>query len=387
MPAPDVLIVGGGVIGLSCGVELGRRGRSVTVLERGEVGAQTGPASWAGAGMLPPASLELAVTPRDRLRALSHARWDDWAAALREETSVEIGYSRRGSLHVSHPNLGGEFASGQEAEAYVTSLQQVGVRAARLRPDDGRLHAPGLSRDVSELIRVPAAGQVRNPRLLRALRGAGHGMVEVREGVPVRSLRRSGGRIVGVTTETGERIDAGAVLICGGAWTGGLLADAGFAAPVRPVRGQIALLRTRPGLFSATIECGRRYLVPRTDGRLIVGATQEEAGFHATTTAGGLAELLDFARTLAPVLEEATVERCWAGLRPGTPDGNPLLGRVPQADGEPYNRLLLAAGHFRDGLQQSPGTAAILADLIEGNAPAISLDGFAPDRFSKPEAE
>ena len=380
MPAPDVLIVGGGAIGLSCGVELARRNHvgngppgRVMVLERDEVGARTGAASWAGAGMLPPASLEAAATPHDRLRAFAHARWDDWAARLREDTGVEIGYERRGSLLVTHPDYGGGGAAEGHRQAWATVRE--------LPPGGGRVKCPGLSRDVTDAAFLPDAGQVRNPRLLRALRSAGYGGMTVREGVPVRSVRTAGRRAVGVTTDAGDRLDAGAVLICGGAWAGGLLADVGFAAPVRPVRGQMALLRCDRRPFGPTVECGGRYLVPRADGRVIVGATQEEAGFHAATTAAGVGDLLDFARTLFPPLAGAAVETTWAGLRPGTPDGAPLLGRVPHPEGGAFENLFVAAGHFRDGLQQSPATAAILADLIEGKASAVLLDGLEPGRF------
>ncbi|MFH5806436.1 glycine oxidase ThiO, partial [Alienimonas sp. DA493] len=380
MPSPDVLIVGGGVIGLSCGVELARRGRSVLLLERDAVGARTGAASWAGAGMLPPASLEHAESPRDRLRAFAHTRWDDWAAALREASGVDVGYERLGSLHVSHPELGGDFAA-EEAEQAAAAFRRGGVCAEWLPPEALRTEVPFLSREVAAVVRLPDAGQVRNPRLLRALRAAGGIRLEIREGTPVRAVRRLGGRAVGVMTEAGERLDAGAVLLCGGAWTGGLLAPLGFDAAVRPVRGQIALLRTPKRPFAPVIECGARYLVPRADGRTIVGATQEEVGFRPDTTAAGLAGLLDFAAALVPALGGAAVERCWAGLRPGTPDGNPLLGHVPGRDAGEIDGLFLAAGHFRDGLQQSPGAAAIVADLIEDRPPPVSLEGLAPGRF------
>ena len=378
MPAPDVLIVGGGVVGLSLARELSRRDRSVTVLERDAVGARTGAASWAGAGMLPPASREHAVAPLDRLRAYSHGLWDDWAAGLTEDAGVDPGYERRGTIEafLQPSGEGGE----DDPSPYLAARLSPGVRWEPLTPDHP--HRPPLGEAVAAAIRVPDAGQVRNPRLLKALRAAclSEG-VELREGIAVRSLRREGNRTPGVRTESGDQA-AGAVVVCGGAWTARLTAEVGFAPPIHPVRGQIALLRcdTRP--FLPTIECGPWYLVPRADGRVLVGATQEpEAGFDARTTVCGVAGLLDFARQLVPSLRDAAVERTWAGLRPGSPDGVPLLGRVPSPCGGRFENLFVAAGHFRDGLQQSPGTAAILADLLDGLPPAIDLDGFVPDRF------
>ena len=220
---------------------------------------------------------------------------------------------------------------------------------------------------------------MRNPRLLRALRSAAAARGAVEEGAAVARVRVVKGTAVGVYRETGEAVPAGAVLVCGGAWTGGLLEAARRAVPVRPVRGQMALLDAGARPFRPVVECGARYLVPRDDGRVLVGATQEEAGFRAETTAAGVAGLLDFARALVPALADVRVERTWAGLRPATPDGNPLLGAVPGV-----GSLFVAAGHFRDGLQQSPGTAAVLADLIVGKAPPIPLNGLTADRFDAP---
>ena len=380
MPAPDVLIVGGGVIGLSCAWELARRGRRVTVLERDAVGVQTGTASWAGAGMLPPAALDTAVAPRDRLRAFSHARWDDWDASLREDGGVACGYERCGSVAVGLGPGGGEPASPGEALGRLAARLSPGVRWEPLPPGDVR--RPPLGPAVTAAIRVPDAGQVRNPRLLKGLRAACEACgVTVREGAAAHAIQTAGNRAVAVRT-VHAREPAGAVLVCGGPWTAGPLRTVGFSAPVRPVRGQMVLLRCAERPFGPVIECGPRYLVPRDDGRVLVGATQEpDVGFDARTTVDGVAGLLQTATELVPALTDAEVERAWAGLRPGTPDGAPLLGPVPHPDGGAFENLHVAAGHFRDGLQQSPGTAAILADLLDGRPPPVPLDGLAADRF------
>ena len=378
MPAPDVLIVGGGVIGLSCGWELARRGRTVRVLERERVGTPTGPASWAGAGMLPPASVDHAVRPLDRLRAFSHLRWDDWAAALEATADVDIGYERCGLVQMArHDGDGPPPTADPTAELLASQSPGVRWEPAEIGGPDG----PPRAFDVYAAIRFPDAGQVRNPRLLKALRTAClNAGVDLREGAEVREALTDGRRVLGVRTKVGDE-PAGAVLICGGAWAGGLLGTAGFRPPIEPVRGQMVLLRSETRPFRPILQVQSRYVVPRADGRTLVGATTEHVGFAPRTTLWGVDHLICFVRDVAPGLSDAEVECTWAGLRPGTPDGCPLLGPVPHPGGGFYDNLHVAAGHTREGLQQSPGTATIVADLLESVAPAIPLDGFAPDRF------
>src|SRR5262249_13773854 len=150
-------------------------------------------------------------------------------------------------------------------------------------------------------------------------------------------------------------IRAGKYLITAGAWTDTLLGELGWRPGVRPVRGQIALLHTSPPLLRRVVEQGKLYIVPRPDGRVLVGSTEEDAGFAKRTTAAAVRELLAFACGLVPGLGEAPVERCWAGLRPGNPDGLPFLGPVPGLE-----NAFVAAGHFRAGIQLSPGTGLLL---------------------------
>ena len=151
----------------------------------------------------------------------------------------------------------------------------------------------------------------------------------------------------------------------------------GFSIPVKPVRGQIVQLQLPAQPFRCVVELGRRYLVPRRDGLILIGSTEEHAGFAKHTTTEGVAGLLDFAKSLVPSLAHAEVVNTWAGLRPGSPDELPLLGPVPG-----FSNVFIGAGHFRSGLQMSPATGTILADLMLGETPRISLDGLSVDRFS-----
>jgi glycine oxidase len=153
----------------------------------------------------------------------------------------------------------------------------------------------------------------------------------------------------------------------------------GWQPGVRPVRGQIALLNTGVPRLRPILLHGKRYLVPRPDGRVLVGSTEEDAGFNANPTSGAVAELLAFANALVPAWAQARLERCWAGLRPGSPDGLPYLGGVPG-----WDNLYLAAGHFRSGLQLSPGSGLVMKELLLGQTPSVPLEAFRLDRLSSP---
>jgi glycine oxidase len=188
-------------------------------------------------------------------------------------------------------------------------------------------------------------------------------------------------RILAAETTAG-RIAAGKFLVAAGAWTDSLLAAVGCRLDIHPVRGQIALLNTGRPVLARILLDGKRYLVPRTDGRVLVGSTEEDVGFDKRTTASAIAELLTFAQTLVPALADAQVEQCWAGLRPGSGDGLPSLGRIPG-----YDNLFVAAGHFRSGIQLSPVTGLVMKELIMGQAPTVPLEAFRPDRPPAPPVQ
>ncbi len=218
---------------------------------------------------------------------------------------------------------------------------------------------------------LPDMGQVRNPRHLRALlaAGAAHG-VEFRPGCPVSAFEHEGSRIIGVRTAQG-RMSAGKYLLAAGAWTDALLQPLSFECGIHPVRGQIAMLNARTSVLRRVIQQGHRYLVPRLDGRVLVGSTEEDVGFDKRTTVQGIADLLTFVIAFVPALAAATVERCWAGLRPGSPDGLPYLGPVPER-----KNLFIAAGHFRTGIQLSPGTALVMTECLLEKRLTFPIDAF-----------
>lgn len=362
----DVIIAGGGVIGLSIAYELAGQGMSVSVFDRGSLGQE---ASWAGAGMLPPGNPEFARTPTARLRAASCRLWPEWSTQLYDATAVDNGFRKCGSLEISDPE------NAAHLQDRTAELRTEGVLVEDIAPGNLGEYEAALKTTISAAYRLPDMCQVRNPRHLKALMAAcGQRGVAFRPGVPILDFEIRDGRVTSVWTDEGKPT-ADIVVVTAGPWTRQLLERCGLILPIVPVRGQIVLLSMPAPPFRHIIEVGTRYLVPRPDGRILVGATEEDAGFDKRTTAAAVGELLRFATNLVPSLADARVEQCWAGLRPKAIDGLPYLGQVPD-----ITNLYVAGGHFRDGLQQSPATAVAMRQLILGQPTLIPMDAYACDR-------
>jgi glycine oxidase len=361
----DVLIIGGGVIGLTTAYFLaGRESAKVIVADRGALGRE---ASWAGAGIIPPGRPEAAATPLARLRAVSSAMFPQLSADLRESTGVDNGYRVSGGI---------EIAADESVDTAAWTAEGIEWRAVNR---DELWQVERALAPAGPAFFVPGMAQIRNPRHVQALIAAATGRgVKMRPGCPVLSFERYGGRIAAAVTSDGP-IFAEQYVICSGAWTDTLLAPLGGGIGCRPIRGQIALLRCAWPVLNRIVLVGKRYIVPRDDGRVLVGSTEEDAGFDATTTAGEIGGLLQFATDTVPALAAAGVEKCWAGLRPGNRDGLPTLGRVPGCD-----NFWVAAGHFRAGLQLSAATGLVMAEALAGAKPTVPLESFRPDRGPGP---
>jgi glycine oxidase len=361
---PDVLIVGGGVIGLTAAYVLAKQGWRVEVLEKGMLGME---ASWAGAGIVPPGNPEHAASAYDRLRAVSSRQFAAFSKELLEVTGIDNGYRVCGGI---------EFLEADDRES-------VAAWTAEQVPFE-RLYGASLQEMESALscqqlpgYYFPGMAQVRNPRHLQALIAACKSRgVALRSDTAVTAIECVEQQVVGIRLATGERRTAGHYVIAAGAWSERLLAPLGIRTGIHPVRGQIALLKTAKLMFRRILLTGKLYLVPRDDGHVLIGSTEEpEAGFVKETTADAINALLEFGRTLVPVLAKAEIAKCWAGLRPGSRDGLPSLGWVGD-----FRNLLLAAGHFRAGIQLSPATAIIISEVLAGKTPSIPLDDFRPGR-------
>jgi glycine oxidase len=372
--AHDVVVVGAGVPGLGVAWRARARGLRVLVLERDVPGAG---ASSVAAGMLAPVS-EADAGERELL-ALgleSARRWGAFAAELRDVTGIDVGYRATGTLVLARDR--------DEAEALERELDlraRLGLAAERLRPSQARALEPALAPTTRLGLSVPDDHAADPRALVAALRAACEVVgVELRGGAEVAEVLHDGRRATGVALAGGERVDAGAVLVAAGAWSGGIPGiPAPARVPVRPVKGQTVRLRD-PAFDPARPLCERilrwdgGYLVPRGDGRYVLGATVEERGFDTAMTALGVHELLRDGSELLPGLLELEVDELVAGLRPGTPDNAPVLGESGALAGLHY-----ATGHHRNGILLAPVTAELVAAELAGEGRS---HGFGPERFA-----
>lgn len=354
----DIAVVGGGVIGCAAAFYLARAGARVVVLERGALGGQ---ATGAAAGMLAPLAeahapgpfLQLALAGLRALRAV--------ADEVSDLSGVGLDLIPSGILRVA--------ATPEEAAELRGRLNWQGgfglrvewLDAAALRQADRHLHP-----DVAGAIWSPDECHLAPARLVQAFARAAQRLgVELREGAPVAGFDTEGARITAVRLAGGERVPCGHVLLAAGAWTGGVASWLGAPVPVRPIRGQILSLQD-PGLGLRRVAFGHTgYVVPKPDGSLVVGATEDEAGFQTHVTTAGLGRLLEMAQTLYPGLGGAPFRHAWAGLRPVSADGLPLIGPLPT-----WDNVTVASGHFRNGILLCAVTGELLAGQLAGPAPA-----------------
>jgi glycine oxidase len=355
----DAVIVGGGVIGLSCAWRAARRGASVAVVERSRPPAG---ATRVAAGMLAPVGELTFGEPELLQMTLAAAElYPDFVAELEAATGMSTGFNRVGALHVALDR--DEAAELRRVHDLQLSLS---LEAEWLPPRRCRELEPGLTPSFHGGVLAAGEGAI-DPRALAAalLAALEREEVELRTGVEVEAALLDGDRVTGVRTTAGEELGAGSVVLATGAVAGeaAWLPERGRP-PVRPVKGQILELGPRwsePPPCERIVASERVYLVPRDDGRLIVGATVEEQGFDTAVTAGGVHELLREAYRLLPDVSEMELLEAAAGLRPGTPDNLPRVGPSP-VDG-----LLWATGHFRNGILLAPLAAEAIAGAVAGD--------------------
>lgn len=369
-------MVGAGVAGLGIAWRLAQQGARVTVFERGTLGCG---ASRAAAGMLA-AGVEIEPGEAQLYRLTRHSQrlWPDFAAELEAASGQSLGYRDEGTLVVarSADDL-------RRLERSARLQEGLGVRLERLRPVELRRYEPALTASLAGGLYSPDDHQVENralaPALAAALRRAG-GLL--REGTPVAALEQRGGSVAGLRLASGEQVAADAVVLAAGPWIGELAGlPANCRPPVRPVKGQMLALRMDPArpLLRHVLWGPGVYLVPRLDGRLLIGATVEERGFDESITAGGLLTLLEAAWRVLPGVEELPLAETWVGFRPTSRDDAPILGATPLPG------LFLAGGQHRNGILLLPVMAEAVAASVLGRALPEAAEDFTLARFAMGE--
>jgi len=359
MTHPDVLVVGGGVIGLASAWTMARRGLRVAVLDAGDLGGES---SRAAAGILGPLAESTEDGPFTELLWLGLSRFPAFVQALREDAATDPELDLSGIERLVSP---------EEAGAYRASLSW------RRRYEPTLRLEPAGRADFAYRVWSPREGQVYGPSYLAALaEGLAARGVSVYRGRPATALSVARGRVVGALTADGP-VSAGLTLVAAGVWTDRVLASAGVRTGVEPVRGQVLGVHA-PGAVPHVRYAASGYLAPKRNGLLIIGATEDAAGFMSTVSLGGLVSLSQKAAALAPKLFDAPFARAWAGLRPKVQDGWPVVGAWPGLQG-----LMVATGHHRNGILLSALTAEWTAALATGEPPPCPglTARFGPDRL------
>jgi glycine oxidase len=348
----DVIIIGAGIIGLSLAISLRKQGLRVLVVERGEPGRE---ASYAAAGMLAPSGMEIPPALRSMAEESAH-RYPEFVHELEDESGIKVEFREQGTILFSSTS---DFPSAAEV----------------LSPDSLRYLEPELAVEkiCSGDLRAAFIGERSvDPRLLTAaaIKAARHRGVDISSGTEVKTVLVSGDRSVGVQTER-TSYSAANVINCAGAWAGTVPPH---QVPVRPVKGQMLAVVQGPALRHV-LRSDKVYVVPRSDGRLIIGSTLENAGYNKDIDVNTIRGLFQAALELLPGLEKSKKHDVWAGLRPGTPDNLPILGETST------HGFFAATGHYRDGILLAPITAEVMTRVVLGRVPNCEIANFAPSRF------
>ena len=359
----DVIIIGAGVIGCAIAYNLGKAGVKTLVIDKADgVGRE---ASWAGAGIL--TSHASTRQPYPELCRASLALYPSLADELRQKTQIDIEFIQSGTLSL--------FFSEEERNGLIGLAERRidrGFSAEVLTAEQVWEKEPAASKSVVGGVLFPEDAQVRNPKLVKALaKGATLLGAQFLLGNPVDGFVRKNHRICGVTVN-GESFHADTIVIAAGCWSGVLARELGFRLPIQPSRGQIVLVDALPLAIRHTVDSSGVFLVPRSDGMVLIGATVEFAGYDKRTTLEGIQGMIEGGATLIPELARMPFARAWAGLRPHIKNG-PCLGRMPGLD-----NVIIASGHFKNGILLAPITGVLISELITTGTPSISLEPFSP---------
>ncbi|MFZ4703352.1 MAG: glycine oxidase ThiO, partial [Candidatus Methylumidiphilus sp.] len=361
MNRTDVIIIGGGVSGMMCARELADSGKRIVLLERQALGRES---SWAGGGILSPLAPWRAAEPITALCRWSQSAYPRLAEELMESTGIDPEWLPSGLL----------FSDCLEIDRAKAWADTHGIQYESLASIDlGRIEPNICAAGINPLL-LPGIAQVRNPRLLRALRldltRRGVGLLEQH---PVDEIKIERGRVVGVVA-CNQLLTAQDYVVTAGAWSGLLALNSGLPElPIMPVKGEMIIFDSPPGLLKHMVLSGGRYLIPRKDGKILAGSTVENAQFNKGITAPAFEALSAFATSLLPSLSQCAIEKHWAGLRPGSADGIPTIGPHPDVA-----NLFFNCGHFRNGFVMAPASARLLASHVLQQSPIVPPEPYLP---------
>lgn len=362
----DVAIIGGGIMGCALAYDLAARDVRVTIFERGMLARE---ASWASAGIISPPAPRFG--PLTELALLSFRRYPGMIDEVEQASGISTAWNLTGETVL------GKADDKSALEDLAAWQNENGITAELLGSEELREMEPAIQHDFEVGVYTPNVASVLLDRAAVAIASAAseHG-AKIKEHAPVDRIEVSGGRAVAVVS-SGEREPVGGVIIAGGAWSRALSESIDFPIPTVPVRGQMMAVDQPVPRLNSIIAHDGVYLVPRADGTIAIGATEEPgAGFASEVTPRGIRWLTDRAERLAPTIADARLVSTWAGLRPGSEDGLPIIGPVPHLD-----NVWIASGHFRSGALLASGTSQLLAELIVDGKESEILQAFAPARF------
>ncbi len=350
----DFLIIGAGVIGMLTARELAQAGASVTLVDRKACARES---SWAGGGIVSPLYPWRYSEPVTALATWSQTSYIHLAQQLLEETGLDPELRQKGMFMVDVKDESDALAWGRK---YHRPME-------RVRADFLYQKEPNLVGGRESALWMPEVSSIRNPRLGRSLRRsmALTPNIQLAEHHSVEALLVENGRVTGAVTDQGN-LYADQVVVAAGAWSHDLLTPLALSLPVEPVKGQMMLFKAPVGLINRVVLMGGRYLIPRNDGRILVGSTLERVGYDKTPTEAAGSSLYETALSICPALKECELEHHWAGLRPGSPEGIPYIGAVPGVD-----NLYVNAGQFRNGLVLAPASTRLLADIVLNRDPVV----------------
>jgi glycine oxidase len=371
--APDVAVIGGGIIGCSIALRLAQGGLKVTVLEKGK---PDGEASGAAAGMIAPQGEITEPSPFFKLCALSRDLYPAFVAEVEELTGKPVYYRRDGTLLAAFND-----AEVQALDAAYKAQSSAGLAVGKLTPSEANARVQGLSPQIRQALYVAGDHWVDNEGLTQALVTACERLgVRFCPGVEVKRLHLNGMSLEGVEASANgsglAKLSAGCFVIAAGAWSASLAESCGIRLPVVPCRGQIMEFEADFDL-PMVVRAGHYYLVPRPGRRVLAGATSEYVGHQKAVTAEGLFAILQGVGRIAPFVKQLRFRRAWCGLRPDTADHLPVLGSGP------VHNLVFATGHFRNGILLAPATAKLISELVLTGSPSHSLAAYSPSRFEE----